>query len=82
MALSRILAAAGVSLLAVAGAAACDDFDEEMAVEAARNAAKIAQSPAAEGRSADAAAARARSEPTEIAAAEPRAATPAEPSPQ
>jgi hypothetical protein len=44
MAGSRAIAVAGVvALLALSGARACDDFDEEMAVQAARAATKAAR---------------------------------------
>jgi len=44
MAGSKAIAVAGVvALLALSGARACDDFDEEMAVEAARAATKAAR---------------------------------------
>jgi hypothetical protein len=64
MPLTRISAATGFLLLAIAGAAACDDFDEEMAVQAARNAAKLAQATSAASPSEP-------SEPAELASVEP-----------
>lgn len=73
MARSRISAAVGALLLASGAAAACDDFDEEMAVQAARNAAKLEQARTDAGQEAAvvAASAPAASQPTEVAAAEP-----------
>jgi hypothetical protein len=84
MALSRTLAAAGISLSAIAGAAACDDFDDEMALQAAMNAYKVAQSQPADSRPAEAASASAPSEPTEakVAVVEPQAPSTPEPSAQ
>jgi hypothetical protein len=75
MACSRISAAVGALLLVSGAAAACDDFDEEMAVQAARNAAKLEQARTDAGQEATvvAASAPAPSQPTEVAA-EPHAA--------
>lgn len=70
MLLSRTMAAAGILALATAGAAACDDFDEELAVQAARDAAKLAQ--AAPQQSAAVPAEPARPAPTEVAAVQPQ----------
>lgn len=45
MAILKGLAAAALLLLSISAAAACDDFDDEKALTAAVNAAKLAQSP-------------------------------------
>ena len=76
MARSRISAAVGALLLVSGAAAACDDFDEEMAVQAARNAAKLEQARTDAGQEAAVVAASAPgpSQPAEVAAVEPHAA--------
>jgi hypothetical protein len=76
MARSRISAAVGALLLVSGAAAACDDFDEEMAVQAARSAAKLEQARTNAGQEAAVvtASAPAPSQPAEIAAVEPDAA--------
>jgi hypothetical protein len=76
MAHSRISAAVGALLLVSGAASACDDFDEEMAVQAARSAAKLEQARTDSGQEAAVVAASAPqpSQPTEVAAAEPDAA--------
>jgi len=76
MARSRISAAVGAMLLVCGVAAACDDFDEEMAVQAARSAAKLEQARTEAGQeeaAVVAASAPAPSQPTEVAV-EPHAA--------
>lgn len=73
---SRISAAVGALLLVSGAAAACDDFDEEMAVQAARSAAKLeqARTDAEQEATVVAASAPAPSPPAEVAAVEPHAA--------
>ena len=69
MTCSRISAAVGALLLVSGAAAACDDFDEEMAVHAARSAAKLEQARTDAGQEAAvvAASAPAPSQPTDVA---------------
>jgi hypothetical protein len=75
MLLSRTTTAAAILALATAGAAACDDFDEELAVQATRDAAKLAH--AAPQQSAAVPAEPAAPAPIDVAAAQPQPQPPA-----